>query len=155
MDPKTFRRTFEPYAIQVYNQYHLPVSILLSQSALETGWATKVVADYYSGVSSNNYFNIKALRGYSGRVAWHQTGEFINNSWTHPFQPFRMYNNALESFLDYGEFIVNQSNHRYDSAVAVAHDPVQYIQAIAASGYATDPQYANKIMRIAAMYFIP
>jgi len=47
---------------------------------------------------------------------------------------------------DYGKFIATQP--RYKQAVAHAQDAGKYTQALQDAGYATDPEYANKIMSV-------
>ena len=50
------------------------------------------------------------------------------------------------SFNDYVEFI--QNNPRYENALNRVSDPEQYVKNIQAGGYATDPDYAEKIISI-------
>jgi flagellum-specific peptidoglycan hydrolase FlgJ len=51
-----------------------------------------------------------------------------------------------ESADDYGRFL--NDNSRYRGAFQFQNDPVQFVQAIAAAGYATDPHHAEMLTRI-------
>ncbi|WP_019530944.1 flagellar assembly peptidoglycan hydrolase FlgJ [Dasania marina] len=118
---------------------------LLAQAALETGWGKKITQDS-QGTSSFNLFNIKASADWQGEAVSVSTLEFRNNIPVQQQANFRSYDNIQQSFDDYVNFIMGRG--RYDKALE-AEDGGQYIQELAKAGYATDPQYAEKIIRIA------
>ncbi|MCR8921393.1 flagellar assembly peptidoglycan hydrolase FlgJ [Dasania sp. GY-MA-18] len=118
---------------------------LLAQAALETGWGKKMT-QASNGESSLNLFNIKASSDWQGDTVSVATLEFKNNLPVQEQANFRSYNNIQQSFDDYVDFIMGRG--RYDKALQ-AKDGEQYIQELAKAGYATDPKYAEKIMRIA------
>jgi len=60
---------------------------------------------------------------------------------------FRAYEDPSQSFHDYADFL--QSNPRYQQALSQADDAEAFTRSLQAAGYATDPQYADKILRIA------
>lgn len=59
---------------------------------------------------------------------------------------FRAYDSYAHSFRDYVEFIRTQP--LYAQVLKVAGDPRHYIQALHAAGYATDPDYASKVLAL-------
>ena len=61
-------------------------------------------------------------------------------------EPFRVYNNFSEAFDDFVNFL--NSNSRYEQALDSAAEPEQFLQQLQKAGYATDPNYANKIIGI-------
>ena len=63
-------------------------------------------------------------------------------------EPFRVYDNMAQSFVGYKEKVAAE---RYD-AIRKATTKEEYAQAIQDSGYATDPDYASKIINIANIY---
>ena len=65
-------------------------------------------------------------------------------------EPFRAYNNPGESFIDHGQFFLR--NSRYHGAFKFGDDPRRFAWAIADAGYATDPDYAPKLIRIMEQY---
>lgn len=143
--PAEFINTMRPYAEEAAKELGVPVNILLAQSALETGWGQKVIRQS-NGESSHNLFGIKADESWSGERVKIASLEFADGIAKHEVSEFRAYNSFKESFDDYVNFI--KSDNRYRDALAKGDDGKQYIQSLQNAGYATDPQYANKIINI-------
>jgi LysM repeat protein len=124
----------------------VPASVAIAQAINETGWGASRLAR-----EGNNYFGIKGRNseGTAG-VVWMNTWEVLNGRNVIRNEPFRAYNTPEESFFDYGLFFL--SNRRYHPALALVDDPHAFIQAIAAAGFATDPVYAGKIIRMMDLY---
>ena len=59
---------------------------------------------------------------------------------------FRSYDSFQDSFDDYVRLVKN--NPRYGQALKHAGDPERYLAELQQAGYATDPHYADKVMRI-------
>ena len=59
---------------------------------------------------------------------------------------FRAYDSIGEAFADYVDFI--KSSPRYQQALEQGYDPDAYARGLQQAGYATDPDYADKIERI-------
>lgn len=139
-----FVKSILPYAQKAASVLGLDPKILMAQAALETGWG-KFVAQDNSG-TSNNLFNIKSNSKKAGAKVEIQTTEYIANI---PFKmkaAFKKYESVEHSFNDYIDLVKN--NSRYEEAVANAHNPQRYIKALHEAGYATDPNYASKILSI-------
>lgn len=121
----------------------LPASIVASQAILETNWLKSIPEDTYNG-TSNNLFGIKAsCQPYVICV----THEFIKGVKVEILAKFKKFKNYEESFISYGNLILGAS--RYKKAVAVKDDPRKYIREIWKAGYATDPNYPEKVLTIA------
>jgi flagellar protein FlgJ len=118
---------------------------LLAQAALETGWGQRMprTAD---GSPSLNLFGIKAGDEWSGARATADTVEFSNGVATQKRTAFRAYASIDESVNDFAKLLKNSP--RYREVIAAGGDTQAYIDSIGKSGYATDPQYANKLNRI-------
>lgn len=123
----------------------LPASILAAQCILETGWGRYVPVCRKTGKYSYNLFGIKG-KGTNGSVEI-ITHEYIAGEKVKVIGEFRAYNNYAESFIDYGNLILGAK--RYKNAVINKGDPEKYIREIWKAGYATDPKYPDKILRIA------
>ncbi len=119
--------------------------VLISQSALETGWGKAIIQDP-NGKNSHNLFGIKADARWAGERIAVPTIEYENGIASKEVQMFRAYGSYAESFDDYAQFI--QSSSRYEEALSVADNPQQYLAKLQQAGYATDPEYASKINRI-------
>ena len=133
------------YAHTAAEKMNVSVKTLLAQAGLETGWGKKMLQGS-SGESSNNLFNIKAGKDWQGDSVKVLTLEFENNLPVKKQASFRAYQSLQASFDDYIDFVTGRG--RYDKALQ-AKDDEAYIRELADAGYATDPEYANKIIRIA------
>ena len=133
-----------PYAEKAAGQLGVEPKILLAQSALETGWGKFVIKN--SERSSFNLFNIKADSHWRGRQVKVQTLEFEQGVAVKKMDGFRSYGSYQESFEDYVSFI--KKNPRYQEAMKLTDEPGKYMQALQQAGYATDPHYADKVMKI-------
>jgi flagellar protein FlgJ len=118
---------------------------LLAQAALETGWGQRMPRNA-DGSSSLNLFGIKAGDEWTGARATADTVEFNNGVATPRRSVFRSYGSIEESVSDFANLLKNSP--RYRQAVAAGADPQDYIDGIGKSGYATDPDYANKLSQI-------
>jgi len=118
---------------------------LLAQAALETGWGQRMprTAD---GSSSLNMFGIKAGEEWTGARATADTVEFSNGVATPRRTAFRAYGSIEESVADFASLLKNSP--RYRDALAAGGDTQAYIERLGKSGYATDPEYANKLNQI-------
>ncbi|WP_419759380.1 glycoside hydrolase family 73 protein [Acidisoma sp.] len=106
---------------------------LLAQAALETGWG--------SAVPGNNMFGIKAAAGQASTVQ--ATHEMINGSLVPRTASFRDYSTPAACVTDYIRLI--QSNFQN----VVGHGSVtSFANALQAGGFATDSNYASKIIMI-------
>ena len=118
---------------------------LMAQAALETGWGQRM-ARTADGSPSFNMFGIKAGDSWTGAKATADTVEFSNGVATPRRTAFRAYGSIEESVSDFANLPKNSP--RYREAMAAGNDPQAYIDSIGKSGYATDPDYANKLNQI-------
>lgn len=141
----TFVTSLWPYLKKASENIGLDPKILLAQAALETGWGACILKDA-QGASSYNAFNIKSFDKNSPQFVVAKTTEYNDNK---PFKldaAFKSYQSYKESVQDYLSLI--QGSARYQDAVAHADSPTHYVQALQKAGYATDPNYADKILSI-------
>ncbi|MDC5841903.1 flagellar assembly peptidoglycan hydrolase FlgJ [Vibrio europaeus] len=144
--PETFVTSMKPYAEKAARALGIDSSLLLAQAALETGWGQKVVNN--SRGSSNNLFNIKADRSWSGDKVSTQTLEYHQGVPVKENAAFRSYANYEESFNDYVRFL--NENPRYTTALRHGGNDEEFIRGIHQAGYATDPRYADKVLSVKA-----
>jgi flagellar protein FlgJ len=144
-DKESFITTVLPYAKKVAQLLGVSPAVLIAQSALETGWGKKIIqtADQKS---SFNLFNIKANNSWQGDRVAKDSLEVEEGVGVKRRSNFRSYNSLAQSFDDYRDFIT--SNKRYESALQQGTDDDRYIEELQQAGYATDPQYADKIKAI-------
>ena len=102
-----------------------------AQSCIETGFGKHA--------PQNNYFGIK------GKGGVQETKEFISGKWETITAAFVGYSSRAESAKGYVDFLVH--NPRYKS-VLQAKDIPSAIEKLADAGYATDPNYAKKLLNL-------
>lgn len=147
--PDKFIQSLYPYAKNVEQETGIDARVMLAQSALETGWGKHQIMKE-DGSPSFNLFGIKAQQGWAGDSANITTTEYRGGLAMKEQASFRSYQSYGESFKDYANFL--NGNDRYKSALQQAADPKEFALALQNSGYATDPNYANKINRIMDRY---
>ncbi|HEY7063623.1 MAG TPA: glucosaminidase domain-containing protein [Chloroflexota bacterium] len=131
-----------PFAQDSQRRLGIPTSVIIAQAIHESYWGTSKLAR-----NANNFFGIKSRNGEgSAGTYWMDAWEVINGEDVVTPEPFRAYNNPGESFYDHGMFFLR--NSRYYGAFKYGENPRQFAQAIADAGYATDPDYAPKLIRI-------
>lgn len=143
--PGEFIQKLMPAAKQAAQKLGLEPLALLAQAALETGWGQRTFKTA-EGNNSFNFFGIKAHNSWQGDVAVVDTLEYRQGVAQKEKAKFRAYESPEQSLGDYVDFI--KSNPRYQQAVAVADNPKAYFQQLQAAGYATDPNYAQKILAV-------
>lgn len=140
-----FVKSILPAARQAARQLGLEPLALVAQAALETGWGQRMFKAV-DGRESFNLFGIKAQPEWQGGVAVVDTLEYRQGIARQEKAKFRVYDSLQAGLQDYVDFIRQQP--RYQDAVAVSHDTANYFQQLQAAGYATDPNYAQKILQV-------
>jgi len=123
----------------------LDKAILIAQSALETGWGAKVL-NTEKGEPSYNVFNIKASGNWDGAKLATDTLEFLGGQFRSVSATFRSYDSVSDGFKGFVDFI--QSGDRYQDALDVSSDSEQFVKKLHQAGYATDPNYSEKILDV-------
>jgi flagellar protein FlgJ len=144
--PADFVRSLWPHAERAARELGVAPDALVAQAALETGWGRSLPHNQY-GESSFNLFGIKAGPKWPGPRAVVTTLEFVGGVPEQRREPFRMYSNVGDAFDDYVELV--RSKPRYAEALA-ASTPEEYFRGLERGGYATDPDYAEKLTGILA-----
>lgn len=132
-----FMDTMGPLALAISQQTGIDPRLVIAQSALETGWG--------QSAPGNNYFGIKSHGREGGNNL--ATTEVVNGQPVKINDSFRAYADPSESAADYANFL--KTNPRYAS-VLNAKGLDDQIKAMGSSGYATDPNYAQKLQQIAS-----
>ncbi len=122
----------------------VPAPLILAQAALESGWGKREIRAE-DGSQSFNLFGIKADRGWKGPTVEISTTEYVDGEPQKVRAKFRAYASYDEAFADYAKFITR--NPRYANVLAT-DDPARAAHGLQRAGYATDPQYGHKLVRI-------
>lgn len=125
------------YADQAVREMHasgVPASITLAQGMLESDFGNSPLAKY-----ANNHFGIKCHKGWDGPT-------FIQDD-DEKNECFRKYYEAYDSYRDHSEFL--QTRDRYASLFDLkTTDYKGWAKGLKKAGYATNPKYADLLIRI-------
>jgi flagellar protein FlgJ len=143
--PPSFVQQLWPQAEKAAAELGLPVEALLAQAALESGWGGKMIR-HANGDNSHNLFGIKADNRWSGDRVAVSTIEYEQGVAVRKKAFFRAYSSFEESFNDYANFV--KSSPRYEEAHQSATSPDNYFRKLQHAGYATDPAYSEKVLRV-------
>ena len=119
-----------------------PPGITVAQAALESAWGNSQLARV-----ANNYFGIKARAG--GEQVELPTVEFVAGAAVRVSAKFASYGSMLESFVERDRIIASLAV--YEEARAAASEPEAFVRALARR-WATDPQYAEKVLCVYREY---
>ncbi|PKH88718.1 flagellar assembly peptidoglycan hydrolase FlgJ [Colwellia sp. Bg11-28] len=142
-EPKDFVTALIEPAQKVQKSLGVPFEVVIAQAALETGWGQKMIKEQ-DGSSSNNLFNIKADSRWAGDKVTKDTLEFEQGAMIKKSEPFRTYQSLTDSVDDYINFL--STSERYQDALQDSGNVEHFLQGLQKAGYATDPQYADKIL---------
>lgn len=146
--PVEFVKRLAPQLEQAAQSLGLDVRAMLAQAALETGWGKRVIENA-NGESTFNLFGIKADNSWQGDSVRVSTLEYENLQAKRKMDDFRAYNSFAESAADFVQFL--RSNPRYQQALDMTDNVGKFWHELQNAGYATDPQYANKLQQIYRM----
>ncbi|UKK49579.1 glucosaminidase domain-containing protein [Prevotella sp. E9-3] len=128
---------YKDVAIEQMHRWNIPASITLAQGLFESGAGRSELA-----TKGNNHFGIKC-HGWTGRTVYHDDDR--------KGECFRAYKSAYESYDDHSRFLA--SSQRYASLFKLnKRDYKGWARGLKAAGYATNPQYANKLIEIIQLY---
>lgn len=138
-EPKNYTREqyiqkFYPLAISEMQRSGIPASITLAQGCWESGNGNSRLA-----TEANNHFGIKCKKDWTGKTIRHDDDASQ--------ECFRKYAHAEASYIDHTNFLMNSSRYRFLFDL----DPKDYTGwavGLKKAGYATDPTYAQRLIKI-------
>ncbi|MGH1360148.1 MAG: flagellar assembly peptidoglycan hydrolase FlgJ [Burkholderiaceae bacterium] len=123
----------------------VPAAFILGQAALESGWGRGEM-HHPDGRPAHNLFGIKAGSRWTGETVDITTTEFIDGKKTRQVERFRAYESYEESFNDWVGLMTRHP--RYQGVLSQAGTAEEFARGLQSAGYATDPQYADKLNRV-------
>ena len=134
---QTYINQYKDLAIEQMLRYRIPASITLAQGLFESAAGKSDLVR-----QGNNHFGIKC-HNWTGPTQYHNDdarGEC-----------FRVYQDARDSYEDHSKFLARQP--RYARLFELSqHDYKGWARGLKACGYATNPQYASKLIQIIELY---
>ena len=140
---KAFIKRLVPTAQTMQKQYGVLTSITLAQAILESDWGTSTLAKDY-----HNLFGIKGTDPATTKVL--RTKEYVNDKWITVDGRFRVYSDDAASIRDHALLFVNgiDWNPQQYATVRAAKDYKTVASALQTDGYATDPDYPQKLIHL-------
>ena len=117
-----------------------PASVTLAQWSLESNYGKTMPQN------SNNAFGIKSRPGQD--FVESPTTEVVHGQTIHITAKFAKYASMAEGFEAHAHLLMNPKGP-YGQCLPYVYDPIKYIQRMAHI-YATDPKYADKLIKIVA-----
>jgi peptidoglycan hydrolase FlgJ len=142
---RAFRDKLTEHAKKASELTGIPANFMLGQAALESGWGKREIKQA-DGSASHNLFGVKAGKNWSGKTVNVATTEYVNGVPQKKVEKFRAYDSYAAAFEDYAKLLSN--NPRYKNVVANAQDAHNFARGLQRAGYATDPNYAQKLSSI-------
>jgi flagellar protein FlgJ len=141
-----FLASIKPWAEETAGKLGVAPELVAAHAALESGWGKQPLKN--GTASANNLFGVKAGSSWQGDVATASTTEYEHGALLRKTERFRSYPDTASAFRDYASLL--SSNPRYAAALNTGSDARAFAGALAKAGYATDPQYADKLGKVAA-----
>jgi uncharacterized protein (TIGR02594 family) len=116
--------------------------LILGQAAGETGWGEKCLS------GTNNVFNIKADKSWHGPSKIFHVPETIKGKTVYVDDPFRVYPTIADSLKDRMLFLKQNPRYARLSQEGVKGNYKEEAYELQDAKYATDPEYADKLIKI-------
>ncbi len=146
---QAFIEDLAPYAQTLKTNYGVLPSITLAQAIIESNWGTSALAAKY-----HNLFGVKATSSQAGQEM--TTQEYVNGTWKTVTARFRSYSNNYSSMREHAQLLAQGTtwNANQYASVMKATNYKDAANALQKSGYATDPGYAAKLIRVVEQYHL-
>lgn len=143
---RDFLARIAPWAEGAGRRLGVAPALIAAQAALESGWGERPLRDA-SGADTHNLFGLKAGSGWRGEVVETLTTEYEDGAAVKRSERFRRYADPAGAFRDFTRLLLD--NPRYAEALNTGGDASAYARGLVRGGYATDPAYADKLVRLA------
>ena len=137
-DQEKYISQYAELAVKEMYRSGVPASITLAQGLLESGNGKSTLA-----VKGNNDFGIKCHKGWTGKSMRHDDDR--------KNECFRVYDSPEESFRDHSDFLRYRDRYSFLFDFRIT-DYKSWAHGLKKAGYATDPSYPQKLIRIIEEY---
>lgn len=140
---KAFIKKIGPIAREVDKSYDLLPSITIAQACLESNYGQSDLSQKY-----NNLFGVKGTNPNTSAVL--STKEYVKGKWVNVKARFQIYDSYEASIRAHARLFQNGTtwNHKQYQHVLAAKNYKTQAKALVTDGYATDPNYASKLINL-------
>lgn len=152
---KLFVDQYKEAAMSIEVETGLNFIAILTAAAIESGWGLKAIGNNFFGIKSTQEGKRHLMT--TTEILWSANAKFpeiiskrkrSDGSYEYKVKDwFRSYDSPEESFKDYADFFVK--NPRYSEAWKFRYEYARFFEEIAKAGYATAPDYADKLKAVA------
>jgi LysM repeat protein len=132
-DITDYIQTYKAAAIEEMQRAKIPASITLAQGLHESGNGKSVLAR-----EAKNHFGIKCHKEWNGKTYTYDDDA--------KGECFRVYDDAFTSYRDHSDFLTSRTRYA-DLFTYPINDYKSWAYGLKAAGYATNPKYAEIIIR--------
>jgi LysM repeat protein len=130
---QTYIDSYKDISVSEMKRAGIPASITLAQGMIESDYGRSTLAR-----EANNHFGIKCHSDWTGPKVYHHDDK-RNDC-------FRKYSKPEDSFYDHSDFLRSGSRYRFLFDLS-ASDYKGWALGLKKAGYATNPDYANMLIR--------
>lgn len=127
-------KEYAPLCQEEMKRTGIPASIKLAQGILESNYGNSKLAQ-----KANNHFGIKCHSGWTGK------GYYMDDDAKD--ECFRVYKHVEDSYMDHSNFLMTRSRYAFLFELD-SKDYKSWAKGLKRAGYATNPQYANLLIRV-------
>lgn len=131
---QAYIKKYSALAVEEMYRTGVPASITLAQGLLESGNGLSRLA-----TEGNNHFGIKCHNTWKGAKVYHDDDE--------KGECFRKYDSPEESFRDHSDFLRYRDRYKFLFDLELT-DYKGWAYGLRKAGYATDPKYPEKLIRL-------
>lgn len=135
---QSYIEKYSSLAVEEMYRTGVPASITLAQGLLESGNGQSRLA-----VKGNNHFGIKCHNTWTGAKVYHDDDR--------KGECFRKYDSPEESFRDHSDFLRYRDRYKFLFDLELT-DYRSWAYGLKTAGYATDPKYPEKLIRLIEEY---
>lgn len=137
--------SYKDIAVREMMRSGIPASITLAQGIHESTWGRGELA-----LKSNNHFGIKCKSYWTGSTYYHEDDDYDANG-NLLKSCFRAYENPEKSYIDHTDFLMT-TDHYQELFTYSSTDYIRWAKGLKKCGYATDKEYANKLIQTIEKY---
>jgi LysM repeat protein len=146
-DQAAYIRQYQDLAVSEMLRTGIPASIKLAQAILESSCGKSDLA-----CKANNHFGIKCGGEWRGKSFHKEDDDYEEGKLVKSC--FREFNSVMDSYIAHSDFLSDPNKaNRYGSLFNLdVTDYKGWARGLSKAGYATDPQYANRLIEIIEKY---
>ena len=131
---------YKTIAQQEMDRVGIPASITMAQGILESASGRSTLAK-----QSNNHFGIKCGKNWTGEEVYRHDDDYKDGLLVRSC--FRAYDDPAKSFMAHSDFLTDNRRYAFLFELDV-YDYKGWAHGLRKAGYATDPNYPSKLIRI-------